>query len=80
MNTVTETCSRSLASSPAGVLETLGRSIRCWFEYQQLKRQVARERAQLLVMTDAELKDLGISRHDAVVEAARVDVPLQRIS
>ena len=80
MATYSETCSRSLASSSAGVLETLGRSIRCWIEYQQLKRQVARERAQLLELTDAELKDLGISYYDAVTEAARHDVPAQRMS
>ena len=80
MTSYTDTCSRSLATSSAGVLETLSRSIRCWFEYQQLKRQVASERRQLLALTDVELKDLGINRHDAELEAARRDIPLERLS
>ena len=80
MNTYIENCSRSLATSPAGVLETLSRSIRCWFEYQQLKRRIAQERRQLLALTDAELKDIGVSRHEAELEAGRRDLPLKRIS
>ena len=80
MTTYTDTCSRSLDTSPAGVLATLSRTIRCWFVNQQLKRQLARERRQLLRMTDTELKDLGISRHEAELEAARRDIPLERLA
>lgn len=79
MTAYTEHCSRSLVASPAGALESLSRSIRCWFEYQQLKRQVAKERRQLLTLTDSELKDLGITRDKAELEARRRDLPSLRI-
>ena len=80
MNTYTEPCSRSHATRSAGVLETLSRTLRCWFAYQQLKRQVANERQQLLSLSETELKDLGINRHEAELEAARRDIPLDRLA
>ena len=79
MTAYTEQCSRSLVTSPAGVLEYLTGQINCWFRVQQLKHQVARERRQLLLLSDAELRDLGISREDAVAEAHRGDLPSDRL-
>lgn len=79
MTAYTEQCSRSLATSPAGVFESLTGQIECWFRIQKLKRQVARERRQLLLLSDSELMDMGISRDDAIVEAQRGDLPRDRL-
>ncbi len=79
MTTYTEQCSRSLAPSPAGVFEYLTGQINLWFCHQQLKRQVANERRQLMLLSDSELKDLGISREAAEKEALRSDLPVERL-
>lgn len=79
MTAYTERCSRSLVTSPAGVLEYLIGQTNCWFRIQQLKHQVARERRQLMLLSDAELKDLGISRYEAAAEAHRSDLPRDRL-
>lgn len=39
-------------------------ALRCW-------RQLRRERQQLLAMNDAELRDIGLSRIDAIAAARR---------
>jgi uncharacterized protein YjiS (DUF1127 family) len=79
MTAHTECCSRSLVASPAGVLEHLTGQLNAWFRHQQFKHQVARERRQLLQLTDHELEDLGITRHQAEIEAQSSDLPLQRL-
>ena len=79
MTAYTEHCSRSPATSPVGALEYLTRQFLCWIRYQQLKFQVAQERRQLLALTDTELKDLGITRHEAELEARRSDIPPKRL-
>ena len=79
MTAHTECCSRSLVASPVGVLEHLTGPVVAWFRHQQLKRQVACERRQLLLLGDTELKDLGITRHQAEIEANRSDLPAERL-
>ena len=79
MTVHTQTCSRSLVASPAGVIEQLTGQINTWFRHQQLKRQVARERRQLALLSDRELMDMGISRLDAEAEAGRSDLPAARL-
>ena len=50
-------------------------------EMAKLKRQIRQERNQLVQLTESELKDLGITRHDALQEANRDfdDVPKHRV-
>ena len=79
MTTHTQTCSRSLIASPAGVFEQLTGPINTWFRYQLLKRQVARERRQLILLSDSELRDVGITRHQAEIESQRSDLPADRL-
>jgi uncharacterized protein YjiS (DUF1127 family) len=47
---------------------------------QRLKSSLRRERAQLLEMSDAELRDIGIDRATAEHEALRNDIPAGRNS
>lgn len=79
MTTYTEDCSRSIAGHPAGVLEILTEAVCLWMKNQRLKFQLARERRQLQDMSDAMLRDLGIDRGAAQMEAARSDIPASRL-
>jgi uncharacterized protein YjiS (DUF1127 family) len=47
---------------------------------QLLKIRINQERRQLLSMSEAMLKDLGISRADAEQEARRSDLPTTRLA
>ena len=49
-----------------------------WIKIQALKIAVARERKQLLMLSDASLRDIGLSRSEANIEAFRVNVPIIR--
>ena len=80
MTTYTENCSRSIVGRPAGSLETLTQILRHWMQKQQLRFQVARERRQLLEMPDTMLRDLGISRGEAVAEARQIELPAERLN
>ncbi|MEM7215637.1 MAG: DUF1127 domain-containing protein [Pseudomonadota bacterium] len=56
--------------------------IRSVIELTNLKRQIRAERNQLRTLTERELKDIGITREDAIKEASRGydDVPRHRIA
>jgi uncharacterized protein YjiS (DUF1127 family) len=60
-------------------LERLLRQVREWAREESLRRQLRRERRQLLEMDDDTLADLGISRHEAEAEARRNDIPGERL-
>jgi len=47
---------------------------------QLLKVRIHHERRQLLSMSEAMLKDLGISRATAEQEAQRTDIPASRLA
>ena len=79
MTTYSQSCSRSIAGHPAGVLEILTEILCQWMKNQQIKFQLARERRQLLEMSDAQLRDIGITRGEAEAESARSDIPASRI-
>ena len=79
MTAYSQSCSRSIAGHPAGALEILAEILCQWMKNQQLKFQLARERRQLLEMSDAQLRDIGITRAEAEAESARSDVPANRI-
>ncbi|MCP4978973.1 MAG: DUF1127 domain-containing protein [Gammaproteobacteria bacterium] len=60
------------------MLDSLAQPIRLWLKNQSLKHKIHQERQSLLSMSDAMLKDIGISQADAEQEASRDDVPLAR--
>lgn len=78
MTEYTEKCPANLAANPAGLTDNLLRAARQWIATQRLKNSLYRERAQLLEMTDAELRDIGIDRATAEHEARRNDIPAGR--
>ena len=80
MTTYSENCSRSLAGDSAGALDTLLEKSCIWMKNQLLKVRIHRERRQLLSMSEAMLKDLGISRAAAEWEAQRTDLPADRLA
>ena len=51
-----------------------------WAASEAVKRELRRERRQLKEMSDELLRDLGISRADAELEASRIDIPAARIA
>ena len=80
MTTYTEKCSRSMTGYPDGVLEILSQAFCQWMQTQRLKFRVARERRLLLEMPEHQLKDIGLTRVDAIEEASRTDIPSARTS
>lgn len=50
-----------------------------WAEKFVLQANVARERKQLLIMSDAMLSDMGITRAQAEAEARNTELPAARI-
>ena len=79
MTTHTEYCSRSLSEQSARALETLIRQTNAWFRFHHLKRQIASERRHLALLNDDALKDIGITRHQAEIEARLKDLPSDRL-
>jgi uncharacterized protein YjiS (DUF1127 family) len=80
MTEYTQKCPVNLAASPIGLTDNLRRAALQWLESQRLKSSLRRERAQLLAMSDAELRDIGIDRATAEHEARRSDIPAGRNS
>ena len=79
MTTYTEKCSQSIVGHQAAALDILTQLFRQWMKHQHLKSQVAQERRQLAEMSDSMLRDLGISRAQAQVEAMRSELPAARL-
>lgn len=78
MTNCTQNCSGSIAANHVGIVDTLAQVVRHWMQEQQLKASIRRERISLLTMSDAMLKDIGISRIEAQQEAQRNDIPARR--
>ncbi|MFT5599513.1 MAG: hypothetical protein ACI9YO_003211 [Gammaproteobacteria bacterium] len=57
----------------------LFQSLQQWFRVQQLKIEVSNERAQLSLLSDDRLRDLGITRASAGAEALKSDLPAERL-
>ena len=51
-----------------------------WATKLVLQANVDRERKQLLLMSDEMLKDLGITRAEAIAEARKTDIPANRLN
>ena len=78
MTTYTENCSRTIDESPVRVAH-LQQLITDWFRTLQLKAQLRQERSQLSQMPNTLLRDMGIDRIDAEIEANRRDIPASRL-
>ena len=78
MTNCTQNCSGSIAASQVGIFDNLAQVVGHWIHEQRLKASIRRERNSLLSMSDAMLKDIGISRDEAQQEAQRVDIPAER--
>jgi uncharacterized protein YjiS (DUF1127 family) len=60
-------------------LERLRHQIGAWAARQALKYRLAQERRLLAEMPDAQLRDIGINRADADLEAASSQIPAARL-
>ena len=78
MTHCTENYPVNLASNPVGLTDSLLQVARQWIAIQRLKIAIHRERAQLLTMSDAMLRDIGIDYATAEHEARREDIPATR--
>jgi uncharacterized protein YjiS (DUF1127 family) len=76
MTTRTESYTASIA---VNTLDALLQQVRDWAKREALKQQLKRERRQLAEMSGAMLSDLGIDRAEALAEAARTDIPADRL-
>ena len=74
----TQNCSRSIAEHHAGLFDILAETFCRWMNLQRLKFQLARERRQLREMSDNMLRDIGIGRAEAEIEAASNEIPAGR--
>ena len=79
MTTRSDKLQPELAAEHARTLDRLLRQARDWAAEESLRRQIRRERRQLLAMSDAMLADLGITRAEAEAEARREDIPAERL-
>ncbi|MCP4767959.1 MAG: DUF1127 domain-containing protein [Gammaproteobacteria bacterium] len=78
MTNYTQHCPDSIVASHVGIADSLAQVVRHWMQEQRLKASIRHERSSLLSMSDAMLKDIGISRIDAQQEARRIDIPAHR--
>jgi uncharacterized protein YjiS (DUF1127 family) len=70
--------SHNITANPAGFYESLLQLVRQWMNNLRLKSRIQRERATLVTMSNAHLKDIGIDRMAAEREALRNDIPQNR--
>ena len=78
MTHCTENYPVNLTSNPVGLTDSLLQVARQWIATQRLKIAIQRERAQLLTMSDAMLRDIGIDHARALHEARCNDIPAER--
>lgn len=78
MTTYTGNCNQSIEKSFFAASGNLVQRLQQWLEIQQLKASLRQERQQLLEMSDAMLKDLGITRSQAMHEAQQLNLPEAR--
>ena len=79
MTTFFKKCTPAIDQNFDDIQHDLFQSLLQWFRVQQLKIEVSNERAQLLLLSDEKLRDLGISRASASAEALRCDLPAERL-
>ena len=62
------------------ILAGLQQPIRAWAARQALKYRLAQERRILAGLSDEQLRDIGVSRADAELEAASKSIPVIRLT
>jgi len=77
MNTRVQNYSAGIEAE--STLDRLLQQVRAWATQEALKHQLKRERRQLAEMSDEMLRDIGISRADAEIEAANRKIPGDRL-
>ena len=79
MTTYTQTCSHGIAADHLGAFDNLVHLCRAYFQKLKLKSSIDAERRQLMTMSDAMLRDIGIDRVQATQEATRNHIPEARM-
>jgi len=79
MNTFLESLRYNFAPDLFAARDNLFQALRNFLNNEKLKHQIQQERTQLQSMSDAQLKDIGIDRFQAIHEALRSDIPADRI-
>jgi len=79
MTTCTQNCDQIVEQDSIGVFIKANQILQKWFATQILKARINRERQELLAMSDTMLRDMGITRSQAVEEAQRIDLPEARL-
>ena len=80
MTIYTENCNHSVQNSFYRFTCQLFQSLSQLLVLQRVKASVRNERTQLMEMSDQMLKDIGISREQAMDESKRNDIPAGRIN
>lgn len=80
MTTFTKNCNQGIGQNLDNIQHGLYQTLQQWFRIQQLKIQVSNERAQLSLLSNDRLRDLGITRTAADAEAVRSDLPTARLN
>ena len=78
MTTFTKNSTPGIGKNFDDIQNGLYQSLQQWFRIQLLKIKVSNERAQLSLLSDDMLRDLGITRAEADTEAFRNDLPAAR--
>jgi uncharacterized protein YjiS (DUF1127 family) len=79
MTTCTQNYDQNVEQGSIGVFVKANQILQKWFATQILKARINRERQELLTMSDTMLRDMGITRTQAVEEAQRMDLPEARL-
>jgi uncharacterized protein YjiS (DUF1127 family) len=79
MTTFSKKCTPAIGQNFDDIQNGLFQSLQRWFRVQQLKIEVSNERAQLSLLSDDILRDLGITRASAIAEVLRTDLPAERL-
>ncbi len=79
MTTYSGYCNQNVERNFYGTSGSLVQRLHRWFEILHIKAGVNRERRQLVAMSEVMLKDIGITRSQAIAESRRVDLPAGRL-
>ena len=80
MTTMTVNCDQMVEQELLREQGILKQILLGWAEKFVLQAKVARERQQLLIMSDEMLSDMGITRAEAEAEARKTEIPATRLN
>jgi uncharacterized protein YjiS (DUF1127 family) len=75
-----DNCNKLAGLDLPGTQESVKHIVFRWIAMQALKRQVYLERKQLMEMSEAMLKDMGLTHAEVAAEARRNDLPQERMA